>query len=83
MAAGEWLHLEPRGVTRQLTVYEHAITFTFVDLSSSRGLEKFGEDIPTSSEITGPHTLNFRQKFKFLQLIFFSGDPVPVVGCAR
>jgi len=58
---------------RQLTVYEHfgwvdmrSIAFSFVDQSSSRGLEKFGEDIPTSPEIIGAHTLNFRPN-----LIFF------------
>ena len=38
---------------RQLTVYEQfrwinmcAVTFSFVDQSSSRGLKKFGEKIP-------------------------------------
>ena len=46
---------------RHLTVYEqfgwinmHAVTFSFVDQSSSRGLKKFGEKIPTiriSSEV--------------------------------
>jgi len=71
---------------RQLTVYEHfgwvnmrAISFSFVDQSLSRGLEKFGEDIPTSPEVIGAHTLNFRPKFKFLQLNFF-GEPRPRWG---
>jgi len=64
MAAGEWLRKGPRGVwsmdLRQLTVYKHfgwvnmlAITFSFVDQSSSRSLEKFGEDSPTSPEVIG------------------------------
>jgi len=44
--------------------------------------EKFGEDIPTSMEDIGAQTLNFSQKFKFLQLNFFSGDGVPVGGWA-
>ena len=45
---------------RQFTVYEHfgwvnmcVITFLFVDQSSSRRLEKFGEDTPTSPEVIG------------------------------
>ena len=44
----------------QLTVYEQfgwinvrAITFSFVDQSSSRGLEKFVENIPTIPEVIG------------------------------
>jgi len=51
MAAGEWLRKEPLGIgpmdLRQLTVYEQfgwinmrAVTFSFVDQSSSRGLKK-------------------------------------------
>ena len=54
----------------QLTVYEQfgwinmrAITFSFVDQSSSRGLEKFGENIPTTPEVIGACTLNFKPKF--------------------
>ena len=45
----------------------------YVDRSSSHGLEKFDEDIPTSPEVIGAHTLNFRLKLKFLQLTFL-GD---------
>jgi len=75
---------------RQLTVYEQfgwvnmrAITFSFVDQSSSRGLKKFGENIPPSPEVIGVYTLNFRPKFTFLQSSFF-GDPRPRCrGCAR
>jgi len=73
----------------QLTVYKwfrwfnlRAITFSFVDQSSSHGLEKFGENIPPSPEVIGVYTLNFRPKFKFLQLSFFRGTPVPDVGGA-
>jgi len=71
----------------QLTVYEQfgwinmrAITFSFVDQSSSRGgLKKFGENIPTIPEVTGAHTLNFKPNFKFSSLFFGGeGDPVPV-----
>jgi len=35
---------------------------------------------PTSMEVIGAQTLNFRPKCKCLQLNFFSGDPVPVGG---
>jgi len=55
-----------------------AITFLFVDQSSSRRLEKFGEDIPTSPEVIEAHTLNFRPKFKLFQLNFFGGPPSPL-----
>ena len=64
---------------RQLTVYEHfgwinmhAMT-VFVYQNSSRRLEKLAEDIPTSPEVIGADSLNFRPNFKFLQLNFFSG----------
>jgi len=57
----------------QFAVYEQfgwinmrAITFSFVDQSSSRGLEKFVENIPTIPEVIGAHTLNFKPNFKFL-----------------
>ena len=60
---------------RQLTVYEQfgwtnmrAVTFSFVDQSSSRGLKKFGEKIPTSPispEVIDVHTLNLRQMLNF------------------
>ena len=53
--------------------------FLFVDQSSSRRLKKFGEDIPTSPEVIKAHTLNFRPKFKFLQLNFL-GDLRPRWG---
>ena len=56
----------------QLAVYEQfgwinmrAITFSFVDQSSSHGLEKFLENIPTIPEVIGAHTLNFKPNFKF------------------
>ena len=51
----------------QLAVYEQygwinmrAITFSFVYQSSSHGLEKFVENIPTIPEVIGVHTLNFK-----------------------
>ena len=78
---------------RQLTVYEQfgcinmrAVTFSFVDRSSSRGLKKFGEKIPTgpiSPEVIDMHTLNFKPNFKFSRLIFFLGGGTPSqLGCA-
>jgi len=57
-----------------------AITFLFVDQSSSRHLETFDEDISTSLEVIGAHMLNFRPKFKLFANTFFRGIPVPVGG---
>jgi len=80
---------------RQLTVYEQfgwinmrAVTFSFVDQSSSRGLKKFGENIPASPmspEVINVHTLNFKPNFKFSPLNFLrgGGTPVPIGVCAR
>jgi len=57
-----------------------------VDQSSSRGLKKFCENIPTSPispEVIDVHTLNFNPNFKFSRLIFFffgGGEPRPNWG---
>jgi len=40
-----------------------------------RRLEKFREDTPTSSEVIGAHTLNFRPNFKFPRLHFWDSYP--------
>jgi len=64
-----------------VSVFE-SIPFSFVDQSSPRRLENFGEDIPTSPEVIEAHTLNFNSNFKFSRLKFFGG-PVPVGGWAR
>ena len=37
--------------------------------------KKFCEDTPTSLEVIGAHTLNFKQKFKFSRLNFLGGAP--------
>jgi len=58
----------------------HAITFSFVDQSSSRGLEKFDENIPTSLEVIEAHTLNFKPNFKLINYFFWGGDPRPSSG---
>ena len=53
-----------------------AVTFSFVDQSSSRGVKKFGEKIPTSPigpEVIDVQTLNFKPNFKFSRLNFFLG----------
>ena len=42
--------------------------------------KKFGEDIPTSMEVIGAQTLNFRPKFKFLRLNFDRRIPSPLGG---
>ena len=58
-----------------------AITFfPFVDQSSSRGLEKSGENIPTIPEVIRAHTLNFKPHFKFSSSFFFGGGPCPSSG---
>ena len=78
---------------RQFTVYEQfgcinmrAVTFSFVDQSSSRGLKKFGEKIPTSPispEVIHVHRLNFKPNFKFSRLKFFWLEgPPSQLGCA-
>jgi len=45
-------------------------------------LEKFLEGAPTSREVIGAHTLNFRPNFKSSRLNFFGETPVPVRVCA-
>ena len=47
------------------------IRFSFVDQSSPRRLENFGEDIPTSPDVIEAHTLKLKPNFKFSRLIFF------------
>ena len=51
--------------------------FSFVDQSSPRRLENFGEDIPTSPDVIEAHKLNFKLNFKFSRLNFFGGPPSP------
>jgi len=58
------------------------IPLSFVDQSSPRRLENFGEDIPTSPEVIEAHTLNFKPNFNFSRLKFLVG-PRPVGGWAR
>jgi len=80
--------LEPRGIwncvslqctsTSAVSIFV-LIPFSFVDQSSPRGLENFGEDIPTSPEVFEAHTLNFKSTFKFLRFKFL-GDPRPRWG---
>ena len=56
----------------------------YVDQSSSRGLEKFGEDILISPKVIRAQTLNFKPNFKFSRLKLFLDDPVPVmVGASK
>jgi len=54
------------------------IRFSFVDQSSPRRLENFGEDIPTSPDVIETHTLNVKPNFKFSLLKFFGGPPSPL-----
>ena len=66
----------------QIIVYDALRVGEYVDQSSSRGLEKFGEDILTSPEVIRAQTLHFKPNFKFSQLFFFWGgeDPRPSCG---
>ena len=73
----------------QITVYNALRVGQYVDQSSSRGLEKFGEDILTiapklSSEVIRAQTLHFKPNFKFSRLIIFffwgGGNPSPSCG---
>ena len=59
------------------------IPLSFVDQSSPRLLENFGEDIPTSPKVIEAHTLNFKPNFKFSPLKFSGVPPLPVGGWAR
>ena len=55
----------------------------YVDQSSPRLLENFGEDIPTSPEVIKAHTLIIKPNFKISRLIFFvggGGSPSPLGG---
>jgi len=45
----------------------------YVDQCSSRGPEKFGEDILTIPEVIRAQTLHFKPNFKFSRLIFSCG----------
>ena len=54
------------------------IRFAFVDQSSPRRLENFGEDIPTSPDVIEAHTLNFKPNIKFSRLKFLGGPPSPL-----
>ena len=49
---------------------------------AARRLEKFQEEIPTSPEVIGVHTLNFKPNFKFSQLEIFWGIHIPLRVCA-
>ena len=44
--------------------------------------KNFCEDTPTSLEVIGAHTLNFKSNFKVSRINFFRGSPFAVVVCA-
>ena len=54
------------------------IHFSFVDQSSPRRLENFGEDIPTSPDVIEAHKLNFKLNFKCSRLKYFWGTSTPL-----
>ena len=80
----EWLWKETRDLWTcvRLQCTTHYGGGQYVDQSSSRSLEKFGEDILTSPEVIRVQTLHFKPNFKFSRLKIFWGTPVPVVVCA-
>jgi len=56
----------------QIAVYDALRVSQYVDQNSSRGLEKFGEDILTSTEVIRAQTLHFKPNFIFF---FLGGGP--------
>ena len=56
------------------------IVRTLSPLSRDTSARKVYENIPTSPEVIGVHTLNFKPNFKFSRLEFFWGDPRPTLG---
>jgi len=48
---------------------------------AAHGLEKFREGTPTSREVIGAHTLDFRPNYKFLPIFFFGGGPPSLLWC--
>ena len=54
----------------------------YVPCLATRRLEKSHKDIPTSAEVIGVHTLNFKPNFKFSRLHFFWGGDPSQLGCA-
>jgi len=57
-------------------------THVITPASRHVGWKSFHEDIPSSPEVIGVHTLNFMPNFKFSRLKFFWGTPVPLRVCA-
>ena len=41
------------------------------------------EDTPTSTEVIGTNTLNYRPNFKFSRSKVFCGTPIPIWVCAN
>ena len=52
------------------------IRFSFVDQSSPRRLENFGEDIPSSPDVIEAQTLNVKPNFR--DYFFLGGPPSPL-----
>jgi len=55
-------------------------THVITPASRHVGRKSFHEDISTSPEVIGVHTLNFKPNLKFSGLKFFGGDPRPTSG---
>ena len=63
---------------RQVTVYEHFAWVNNVDQSSSRGLEKFCEDIRTSPEVMMTIRWILGQILNFHDQEIFGEHPIPI-----
>jgi len=59
-------------------IYTHFITAALRNVA----WEKFCEDTPTSPEVIGAHTVNFKPNFKFSRLNFLGGEPLSQLGRA-
>jgi len=77
----ELRHLTMNAHLGSINIYAYrGLPFLYVDQSSPRLLENFGEYIPTSPEVIEAHTLIFKPNFNFSRLIFFffgGGGPRP------
>ena len=74
-----WTFFSPSQILggRPTKSYTHFIT----PVSRHVPWKKFCRDTPTSLEVIGSHTLNFKPNFKFSRLNFFRGSPFAVVVC--
>ena len=63
----------------------HSKSYTLLITPASQHVvwQKLCEDTPTSPEVIGAHTLNFKPNFNFFTIKIFWETPVPTVVCAN